>query len=174
MTETTAANPELLQEQVASLLVQPLEAASVVLSSGPRIFDTASPLRIPKLMSGANRMQGVAQLFHTADNTGQIGDTIVILADPSEAANVLNKAKESLGTSVTGAPQPSSVGSNGTLASGTSSDGSKSVTVLMFTEGKAFATLEFDGAPNNPVPPDFVDLVGQKQLDAIKPDCRTS
>jgi len=54
MTETTAANPELLQEQAASLLVQPLEAASVVLSSGPRIFDTASPLRIPKLTSGVS------------------------------------------------------------------------------------------------------------------------
>jgi len=54
MTETTAANPELLQDQVASLLVQPLEAASVVLSSGPRIFDTSGVLRIPKLVSGAN------------------------------------------------------------------------------------------------------------------------
>lgn len=32
--ETTTANPELLKTQVASLLVQPLEAASVVLSSG--------------------------------------------------------------------------------------------------------------------------------------------
>jgi HK97 family phage major capsid protein len=52
-TETTSANPELLQEQVARLLVQPLEAASVVLSSGVRIFDTANPLRIPKLTSGA-------------------------------------------------------------------------------------------------------------------------
>src|SRR5699024_7477699 len=52
--ETTSANPELFQEQVASLLVQPLEAQSVVLSSGPRIFDTASPLRIPKLTSGAS------------------------------------------------------------------------------------------------------------------------
>lgn len=53
MTETTAANPELLADQVAQLLVQPLEAASVVLSSGPRIFDTAGVLRIPKLVSGA-------------------------------------------------------------------------------------------------------------------------
>ena len=35
MTETTAANPELLAHQVSSLLMQPLEAASVVLSSGP-------------------------------------------------------------------------------------------------------------------------------------------
>jgi hypothetical protein len=47
MVETTTANPELLQEQVARLLVQPLEAASVVLASGVRIFDTSSPLRIP-------------------------------------------------------------------------------------------------------------------------------
>jgi HK97 family phage major capsid protein len=53
VTETTAANPELLADQVASLLVQPLEAASVVLSSGPRIFDTAGVLRIPKLVSGS-------------------------------------------------------------------------------------------------------------------------
>lgn len=53
MTETTTANPELLADQVSSLLVQPLEAASVVLSSGPRIFDTSGVLRIPKLVSGS-------------------------------------------------------------------------------------------------------------------------
>jgi len=47
--ESTAANPQLLADQVSSLLVQPLEAASVVLSSGPRIFDTSGVLRIPKL-----------------------------------------------------------------------------------------------------------------------------
>ncbi|CAN5134114.1 hypothetical protein BH11ACT7_BH11ACT7_20550 [soil metagenome] len=49
MVESAAANPQLLADQVSSLLVQPLEAASVVLSSGPRIFDTAGVLRIPKL-----------------------------------------------------------------------------------------------------------------------------
>ncbi|WP_078111761.1 phage major capsid protein [Gordonia sp. IITR100] len=53
MTETTATNPELLADQVSQLLVQPLEAASVVLSSGPQIFDTAGQLRIPRLVSGA-------------------------------------------------------------------------------------------------------------------------
>ena len=51
MVETTTANPELLREQVSSLLIQPLEAQSVVLSSGVRIFDTAEPLRIPKLIT---------------------------------------------------------------------------------------------------------------------------
>jgi HK97 family phage major capsid protein len=53
MVETAAANPELLADQVAALLVAPLEAASVVLSSAPRIFDTAGALRIPKLVSGS-------------------------------------------------------------------------------------------------------------------------
>lgn len=54
MVETTATNPELLREQVSSLLIQPLEAASVVLAAGPRIFDTAEPLRIPKLISSSD------------------------------------------------------------------------------------------------------------------------
>jgi HK97 family phage major capsid protein len=66
--ETTTANPELLQTQVASLLVQPLEAASVVLSSGVRIFDTSSPLRIPKLTQGATVcFVGESQLIPEAD-----------------------------------------------------------------------------------------------------------
>ncbi len=45
----TTALTELTTEQVSSMLVQPLEAASVVLRAGPRIFDTSEPLRIPKL-----------------------------------------------------------------------------------------------------------------------------
>lgn len=53
MTETTSANPELLREQVSNLLIQPLEAQSLVLSSGVRIFDTAEPLRIPKLVGSS-------------------------------------------------------------------------------------------------------------------------
>ncbi len=44
----TPSAQELLSEQVQRLLVQPLQDASVVLSNGPRIFDSASPVRIPK------------------------------------------------------------------------------------------------------------------------------
>ncbi|ALG84693.1 phage major capsid protein [Gordonia phthalatica] len=54
MTETTATNGALLKEQVASLLVQPLEAASVVLAAGPKIFDSSEPLRIPRVTAGAS------------------------------------------------------------------------------------------------------------------------
>ena len=49
MAVSTATATELTQEQVAKILVKPLEAESRFLASGPRIFDTASPLRIPKL-----------------------------------------------------------------------------------------------------------------------------
>ncbi|MGD7706342.1 phage major capsid protein [Microlunatus sp. Y2014] len=52
MTESTTTNPTLVKDQVSSLLVQPLEAASVVLASGPRIFDSSEPLKIPRLVSG--------------------------------------------------------------------------------------------------------------------------
>lgn len=44
-TDTAA---ELTYEQVQSVLVQPLEERSAFLAAGPRIFDTANPLRIPK------------------------------------------------------------------------------------------------------------------------------
>ena len=47
--------------------------------------------------------------------------------------------------------------------SGTSPDGSKAVTVLLFTEGRAVVRLEFDSAPGDPMPPQVVTDVGKKQ-----------
>ncbi|EXF24272.1 capsid protein [Nesterenkonia sp. AN1] len=64
MALNTTDTPELLQEQVSSLLIQPLETASIVLAAGPRIFDTASPLRIPKLVgSGTPAWVGESELI---------------------------------------------------------------------------------------------------------------
>jgi hypothetical protein len=111
---------------------------------------------------------GVSGGFTNAAGNRVIGDTIMILPDASAAATALDGAKSSLGSSVTGAPQPASVGSNGTIVSGPSPDNSKAVTVLLFNEGKAFTTIEFDSAPNDPVPPEIVTDIGQKQDDAIK------
>ncbi len=47
--DSTTNAQELTAEQVASVLVRPLEAASVFLAAGPRVIDTAGPLRLPKL-----------------------------------------------------------------------------------------------------------------------------
>jgi len=49
MALSTTNTTELTSEQVITTLVKPLEAASVFLSSGVRIIDTAGPLRLPKL-----------------------------------------------------------------------------------------------------------------------------
>lgn len=49
MTNTTVTAGELTYEQVRSILVQPLEAKSKFLAAGPTIFDTAGPLRLPKM-----------------------------------------------------------------------------------------------------------------------------
>lgn len=57
-------HPELLHDQISSLLIQPLETASVVLAAGPRIFDTVAPLRIPKLVSsGEAKWVGEGELI---------------------------------------------------------------------------------------------------------------
>lgn len=49
MAADTTSGASLIAEQVSQILVQPLEAASVVLAAGPRIFDSSEPLRIPTL-----------------------------------------------------------------------------------------------------------------------------
>jgi hypothetical protein len=90
------------------------------------------------------------------------------MADESGAATALQGAKAALGNNVTGAPGPASVGNNGTIASGSSPDNSRSVTVLLFTAGKTFSTFEFDSAPDDPVPPEVAADIGQKQDAAIK------
>lgn len=51
--DTTSIN-SVIAENVSQLLVQPLEAASVVLANGVTIFDTAAPLRIPKITAGVD------------------------------------------------------------------------------------------------------------------------
>ena len=50
---------ELTAEEVKSFLIEPLEAASVVLAEGPVILDspTGDPLRIPRIASrGSTRL----------------------------------------------------------------------------------------------------------------------
>jgi HK97 family phage major capsid protein len=49
MTVNTGNATELLQTQVAKILTKPLEAKSVFLASGPVVYDTAGPLRLPSL-----------------------------------------------------------------------------------------------------------------------------
>lgn len=116
-----------------------------------------------------NGQPGAATLFSNQNDTRKIGDDILILPDADTAVSELDEEKAGLGNVVSGGtPAPAAVGTAGTMVSGTSPDGSHAVTVLLFTEGKAFTNLEFDSPPNDPVPAGFVADVGQKQDTAIK------
>jgi hypothetical protein len=115
-----------------------------------------------------NNATGVAQLFANADNSRRIGDSILIVADPTVAAVGLDNTKNNYAGKVSGTWQPVNVGSNGAMISGTSPDNSQAVTVLLFTEGKALVNLEFDSAPSDPIDPSVATDIGRKQDAAIK------
>lgn len=120
-------------------------------------------------ISNPNGQPGVATTFSTQDGGHVIKDTIQVLADPGAATNALNAAKGAQGGAVKDpTTQSSTVGAGGTTLLGNSPDGSKGVTILLFTEGKALVTLEFDGPADSLAPPDFVTDVGQKQDAAVK------
>ncbi|MGB9227500.1 hypothetical protein [Mycobacterium sp.] len=130
--------------------------------NAPEAFTASPPVKNP------NDQPGVASTFSNPDRSHVIYDTIAVLSDPAAATNALNARKGGLDGVVHGNPEPINVGTGGTTISGPSPDGSKGVTVLLFTEGKTFAELEFDGPADSLVPPDFVTDVGQKQDAAIK------
>lgn len=70
---------------------------------------------------------------------------------------------------VTGAtPRPAPVGTDGTMAVGTSPDGGKATTLLVFTEGPALVRLEFQSAPGDTTTDDFVINVGKMQQIALR------
>jgi len=61
MSETTAANAAFIQSEIQSILVQPLEAASIVLAAGPKVIDSAAPIRIPVISGGPSGVGYVAE-----------------------------------------------------------------------------------------------------------------
>jgi hypothetical protein len=139
-----------------------------------KLLIRASDLNAPEefkaspITQNPNGNAGVGTTFSNEDGSNVIRDTILVMNDPSAAASALDSAKAKLGDSVKGTPGPANVGTGGTTASGNSPDGSKGVTMVLFTEGKVFTTLEFDGPADTPAPPDFVTDVAQKQDTAIK------
>ena len=50
--KVTSGNSTLIQSQVSSLLVQPLEQASTFLAAGPVVLDSSSPVRVPRIVNG--------------------------------------------------------------------------------------------------------------------------
>ncbi|OYN75650.1 hypothetical protein CG716_24905 [Mycolicibacterium sphagni] len=112
---------------------------------------------------------GAEVLIVNQEQTRAVSILIVALDSPASGPSALAEAQSSLAKSVTpGPPQPSIVGTGGTVVSGNAPDGSKSVSVLLFTEGSMLARIEFDGLPGQPAAADFITNVGQKQYIALR------
>jgi hypothetical protein len=128
----------------------------------PDAFTASPPVNNP------NGQQGATTTFTDQDHSHTIIDTIVVALDPAAAANELDSARGMHHETLLAKPMSAEVGVDGTTITGTSPDHTKGVTVLLFTEGKAFVTLEFDGPTYALAPSEFVLDVGHKQDDAIK------
>src|SRR5277367_3113871 len=119
---------------------------------------TASPA-----VKNPNGQQGATTTFSDQDHSHAIIDTIQVLPDPAAAANALDSARAMQHETLQAKPMSVDVGVDGTTITGTSPDRSKGVTVLLFTQGKAFVSLEFDGPSYALAPPEFIHDVGDKQ-----------
>jgi hypothetical protein len=163
---TSAAAPTSHGSTASSAQAQSADYSRLLIQT--KDIDTPMAFTAGPVIPNPNGRAGTEITFSNDDKSRQIHDTILVLADPAAAAGAMDAAKAKLGDSVQGTPAPALVGSGGTTVSGNSPDGSKSVMTLLFTEGKAFTTLNFVGPPNVLPPPDFVTELGQKQDTAIK------
>ena len=157
-TTTSTTAPAKPAVDYARLLIQDRDISAI-----DDTYTAQSPIISPDGRPGAE------VLLVNQDQTRAINVLIVGLPSAADAPSALSEAIGNLAKSVTGStPQPSTVGTGGTVVTGTSPDGTKSVTVLLFTEGSTLARIEFDGVAGEPASPAFVTDVGQKQDIALR------
>jgi HK97 family phage major capsid protein len=99
--ETAVGNSTLIQSQVASLLVQPLEQGIDLLAAGPVILDSSSPVRVPRVANGVTA-GFVAEGTQISD--GDVAfDEVTLLPSTLKGLKVLVKlTNELIRTSVIG------------------------------------------------------------------------
>ena len=110
--------------------------------NAPNRSRPAQPVKNP------NGQQGATTTFSDQDHSHAIIDTILVPLDPAAAANALDSAKGNAARDAARQNRMSAdVGVDGTTITGTSPDRSKGVTVLLFTEGKAFVSWNSTAPP---------------------------
>ena len=94
MALSTSNSSELIETAVQRILVQPLEAASVFLAAGPRIFDVSGPIRIPRLNS-AGTATFVAQGSAIPEADHDFGE-VELMPSTMKAIKVLTRMSNEL------------------------------------------------------------------------------
>jgi hypothetical protein len=116
-----------------------------------------------------NGQPGVEQVFTHRDSSRTITDTILVLSDPVAATAALAGATPAVVTTIPGGgSKQAPVGAGGSTITGASPDGTRSVTIVRFTEGGTAAVIEFSGAAGDPVPPDLALDYAKRQDAALK------
>lgn len=117
----------------------------------------------------ADGTPGASAFFVNDEDTRAITDTIVAYPDPQAASAALQQVVADPSKVVRGGtPQPFPVGTDGTLFRGTAPDGSKDVTLLVFTEGRALVRLRFESATGDATTDPFVTSIGKMQQIALR------
>lgn len=146
----------------STLLIKPTDIVVPGDSFGP-----------PKKRQLTDPAPGIEGVFTNQSGSRSIVDSLLVYPDPDAAERDRDPLVKSYTDPQTGAIKggtqaPADVGTGGTIISGPSADGAKSVTSVIFREGKVIALIEFEGAPNDPVPPDIALDVARKQDVAVK------
>jgi cytoskeletal protein RodZ len=151
--ETSA--PPAEPSDYGSLLIPPTDVGA----------DTQTPGGV-QLNPGGN--PGAAQVYSNPDGSQQITDTILVFPDVAAADSNFQSNSATMNTEVTGAPGPVEIGDQGMMAAGTSPDGSKEVTEILFTVGRVLVNMSFKSAPGDPVPPEVAHDIATKQAAAVE------
>jgi hypothetical protein len=157
-TTTTSTKPAAASVDYTRLLLQPGD-----------ISTTGDAYVAQPATANPDSRPGAEVLIVNQAQTKAVSILIIALDSPAAGPSALAEAQASLAKSVDpGPPRPSIVGTGGTVVSGNSPDGAKSVSVLLFTQGSTLARVEFDGLPGQPADADFITNVGQKQAIALR------
>lgn len=151
---------------IGSAAAQP-DDYSVLIVSPNAVTDTTAYTAGPTTLDPGGQPGAMTVFTHRDGRT--ITDTVWVLADPAAAAAAISAAQGNMAGVITNPKsQAVAVGTNGQLVSGTSADGTQSVSVLYFTQGNAASTIEFTGPKLDPVPTEVAVEMGQQQDATIK------
>ena len=165
LTATAALNVAAAAFGIGSATAQPDDYTVLLIDPNAVTDSTAYTAGAP--VFNPNNQPGIEAVYTHRDGSRQITETVWVLQDAAAATAALNAAQaDAAGQVANETTQPVQVGTGGTLLSGTSADGSKSISVLLFTQGNTASAIEFAGPPTDPAPAELVTEIGQKQ-DAV-------
>lgn len=140
------------------------------------VSDDQDTFTVASAAPDLNGHPGASALFVNADETRAISVTLVGFPDAAAATAARQQTLDGAKTVVTGGdPAPLGGGTDGTVIRGNAPDGSKAVTLVLFTHGPVLARLEFDSATGDPTTDRFITDVAKMQQIALRvgmPDSR--